>query len=253
MLKKRLRDVVVQGGGELIVNDTLIVNGNMTIGAMGTVTRDEGVGGVMLSVLGQLEIELTGAIDLTGKGLAPGEYGPMTGLVVDVSQIIRTAAGAMVVWVVVMTPYWPVFMALKTPSWLGGGGISAAAGAGGGAMIVEAGILLLNGQIVANGADGSNNNNWDGGGGAGGSLWLNVGHLAGTGGVSAVGGSDWAKNVTSSDAGYAGGGGRIRIDYDTKDFEGGISTAPGEGYLKFPGQAGTVYMSGGDGGCGWRR
>ena len=135
------------------------------------------------------------------------------------------------------------------PVLLGGGAVTTGwisgyrvGGSGGGAMRVSATTLLVDGQILANGGDGLNNGNWDGGGGAGGSLWLEVTTFDGTGYISAAGGSDYAGTEHSSDGGQAGGGGRIRIDYETKTFEGSITTAPGTDTGQNQALFGTVFM-----------
>ena len=84
-------------------------------------------------------------------------------------------------------------------------GANYVSGAGGGVLTIQATTLSVDGQILANGEDGHNNNNWDGGGGAGGSLWIDVGLLEGSGVISASGGSDYQGSLSSTDAGYAGG------------------------------------------------
>jgi hypothetical protein len=100
--------------------------------------------------------------------------------------------------------------------------------------------LTVNGQIVANGSGDSTAPGGAGdheiGGGAGGSIWLTVGTLAGTGTLSAIGGN----GDTDFDSG-GGGGGRIAVYYGTSTFSGTIAaqTSP---YSSYPGGAGTIYM-----------
>jgi hypothetical protein len=118
---------------------------------------------------------------------------------------------------------------------------SSLGGTGGGAIhLVVGGTLTVNGQIVANGSGDSTAPGGAGdheiGGGAGGSIWLTVGTLAGTGTLSAIGGN----GDTDFDSG-GGGGGRIAVYYGTSTFSGTIAaqTSP---YSSYPGGAGTIYM-----------
>jgi hypothetical protein len=96
------------------------------------------------------------------------------------------------------------------------------------------GTLTVNGQIQANGSPGSED--WSSGGGSGGSIWLTVGTLSGTGGISANGGP--------SVGAYGGGGagGRIAI-YQTNNFFAGTLSAWGGtgGQSRQNGGAGTIY------------
>lgn len=106
----------------------------------------------------------------------------------------------------------------------GGYGSYWGAGAAGGGVLrfTVNGRLTLAGTCTANGLNGST------GGGAGGSIWLTVGELAGTGGIGANGGSAYAGG---------GGGGRIAIYFTTNSFAGTV-TAYGRGSA---GGAGTIY------------
>src|SRR5690606_26740710 len=83
-------------------------------------------------------------------------------------------------------------------------GIGGNAGRGGGAVELTAGELQLDGHILANGSSVSSN----GGAGSGGSVWLRVNTLSGTGAISADGG-----NGRSGYYGSGGGGGRIAVYY----------------------------------------
>lgn len=80
----------------------------------------------------------------------------------------------------------------------------------------------------------------EGGGGAGGSIWLDVGSLAGSGMISA--------NGAGSDQHGAGGGGRIAIYYATNAFTGNVRAyggTPGDWTNHKTGGAGTIYWKGG--------
>ncbi|MEM6998510.1 MAG: hypothetical protein AAF419_01560, partial [Pseudomonadota bacterium] len=76
------------------------------------------------------------------------------------------------------------------------------------------------------------------GGGSGGSIWLDVGNLSGTGIIEANGG--WTQESVSSVGG--GGGGRVAIYYDTNiDFNLSTITATGGTGGFQAGEPGTVY------------
>jgi hypothetical protein len=88
----------------------------------------------------------------------------------------------------------------------GGTGAGQAGTAGGGAMLLTVnGILTVKGTISANGIS-SSVYGYHGGAGSGGSIWLTVRTLQGTGTISANGGS-----TAIDDDGGGGGGGRIAI------------------------------------------
>jgi len=106
---------------------------------------------------------------------------------------------------------------------------------GGGALQLKVGgKLLVDGRLTANGQTGP------AGGASGGSLWLTVGSLAGSGRISANGGDG---NLFS---GGGGGGGRIAIYYGSNSFS-GVITAYGGAGLNYGG-AGTIYLSKTNGG-----
>ena len=95
------------------------------------------------------------------------------------------------------------------------------------------GDALLDGQISADGAAGVTAG---GGGGAGGSVWVTVGTLAGSGTISADGGMG---NGVGLGGGGGGGGGRIAVQYGVNLFFGAITALGGSG--AGVGGAGTVY------------
>lgn len=109
-----------------------------------------------------------------------------------------------------------------------------AGGAGGGVLrLAVSGMLLLNGKISADGEAGLSEG---GGGGSGGSIWLTVGTLAGSGTISANGGMG---NGTGLWGGGGGGGGRIAVEHGTSLFFGTITSCGGSGSAV--GGAGTIY------------
>lgn len=133
---------------------------------------------------------------------------------------------------------------LTSPIDLGSGGgdsssVFGSGGAGGGVIRVTAkGTFVLNGEISGDGLTGSTNK---AGGGSGGSVWLALDRLTGTGSVSADGGS-------GVNGGGGGGGGRISLSYNysgspnnpTNGFLGNVFARGGNGNQK--GGAGTIYI-----------
>jgi hypothetical protein len=106
-------------------------------------------------------------------------------------------------------------------------------GEGGGALRLRAqGTLIVDGEISANGSDGRVDGS---GGGAGGSLWISVDSIAGSGLVAARGGAG------EPFLAGGGGGGRIAIYSPTQLFHGVLSASGGPGYR--PGETGTVFLS----------
>ena len=113
-----------------------------------------------------------------------------------------------------------------------GGSVANFGGFGGGVLQMTVnGTLQLDGLISANG--GTSVSNLNSGGGSGGSVWLKVGRLAGTGILSADGGA--ANNL-----GGGGGGGRVAVWYNANQFAGSISARGGAGANA--GGAGTIYL-----------
>jgi hypothetical protein len=109
---------------------------------------------------------------------------------------------------------------------------------GGGALRITVnggfGPLILNGRLSAGGAGGTTNIYGGSGGGAGGSIWLTLGTLSGSGTIAADGGAGYLP----SNGG--GGGGRIAVFYSSNAFAGTFSAKGGLGYAN--GGAGTIYL-----------
>lgn len=99
------------------------------------------------------------------------------------------------------------------------------AGFGGGAvkLVSVAGTITINGTVSANGGSGVAAK--QGGGGSGGSLWLSCNQLAGSGLVSADGGTGGSHG--NWDSGGGGGGGRVKFAYASSSFAGTVSVAGG--------------------------
>ncbi|MBA4146834.1 MAG: carboxypeptidase regulatory-like domain-containing protein [Verrucomicrobia bacterium] len=124
---------------------------------------------------------------------------------------------------------------IATPTQMGSGAgtIPSPGARGGGALRFNWARkhLHLDGEINVNGGNALTNN---AGGAAGGSFWLTIGKLTGTGIILANGGSGNSTN------GCGGGGGRIAIHFDTNNFAGVLSAHGGAGLRA--GGAGTIYL-----------
>ncbi len=108
----------------------------------------------------------------------------------------------------------PVFGNNKLPTDLGIGGIGSAGKThGGGAIKLIADLLILDGKIIAEG-EGFNTFFTSQGGGSGGSIFLDVGTLNGSGTIQASGGSGYTFY-----GGGGGGGGRIAVYYQSTNFD----------------------------------
>lgn len=108
--------------------------------------------------------------------------------------------------------------------------------AGGGCLKLNVtGLLTADGRLSADGTPGRTNG---AGGGAGGSLWLTVGGLAGTGIISASGGAGHQGGGVAGGGG--GGGGGIAVYYESNLFAGRFAAQGGLGL--HAGGAGIVYL-----------
>ncbi|MCB2153783.1 hypothetical protein KQI84_02760 [bacterium] len=107
---------------------------------------------------------------------------------------------------------------------------------GGGAMrFTVSGTATINGSLSADGLSSNQSSNTVSGAGSGGSIWVDCGTLAGSGTISADGGS---AAIPDYNAG-AGGGGRVALYMATNNFSGTASAYGGQGLQN--GGAGTVY------------
>jgi hypothetical protein len=183
---------------------------------------------LILNVQGEVAIDATSKIDVSGKGYLGGLSGG------NASMNGRTQGNVVASQASVGGSYggpgysssnnpMPLYGDYKTPGELGSGGSASSStspgGNGGGRVSITAGSLALEGKILANGAGTS------GFGGSGGALLLNVASIRGAGSVEARGG-------------YQGGGGRIAVYAATNaGFDLTKLTAGGGQYAG----AGTVY------------
>jgi hypothetical protein len=205
------------GSGQLVfpgnlslVNKTLslgntdqvyILGGNLTLSSGSKLTVDPAYGtasdalGLHLNVVGDISIDATSGIDVSGKGYAIGFYGP------DGTSATKGCHGG----------------SADTPDCSYGkyqrarfaGSAGDAAVPGGGLVDITATNLLLNGYIRANGVD----NNGSLATSAGGSVHINVTTLSGTGTIEAKGGANADGAFGNSSP---GAGGRISIYVPTR-------------------------------------
>ena len=208
-------ELEVLSGGVLVLNKPETLT-NMHIASGGVLTRSASLAGFDLTVTGDLTVDEGASILADGKGYGsdagPGAWGGSGG----------SYGGKGGGW------GGPVYGSITAPSDLGSGGSSrwgAPGGAGGGAIrLTVAGTLTIDGILTANG-------NVGGYGGSGGSVYVTVGELTGTGLISAEGGARGNSSVAG------GGGGRIAIYYDTDTYGGLVSASGGA----VTGGAGTIY------------
>ncbi len=209
-----------------------IVPGDLIVREGGIVGPPAGEGDFHLIVLHDAFVEADGALSADGRGIGPGSGGGMAGG----SHCCTGGGGHGGAGGLGTNSY-----AGGTYGWFaepmelgsGGGYVPGSTGIGGGAMRVTVnGSLRVDGRISADGFPGSGAH---GGAGSGGSLYLTANVLAGTGAISANGGSNpggWL--------GGSGGGGRVAIHITTNDFAGEIMAQGGEGSQI--GGAGTVWL-----------
>jgi hypothetical protein len=185
-----------------------------------------------LKVSGELSVDVTSIIDLTGKGYPVANYrGPDFTLASGYnchggnrSQFDNSSNDCS-------------YGDYRHARYAGSAGSyynAASPGIGGGAVMIEAGTMVLDGPIKANGLDGFY-------GGAGGSVHLVADQLSGGGNIEAIGAD---KEISYSH--HAGGGGRISlISPDLSAYVGVVSVRGGsfEGDLTdlFVAGAGTFY------------
>lgn len=117
--------------------------------------------------------------------------------------------------------------------------------AGGGALRINADRITISTESSI-ACDGQSTTTGIRGGGAGGSIYMSVSSLAGSGNIYAKGGSGASGTNPDVSYGGGGGGGRIYIEYDDKSgFNGTISAAGGRGGGSGGtggGAAGTVFL-----------
>lgn len=225
----------------------LIVTGDVTIGASGTLTHTANSSAethrLSLQVGGNMTVALGGTIGLTGKGYAgrtgqTNGYGPGAGLGGSTTPPSGGGYGGNGGNGTSGYTGGPTYGSLTQPVNIGSSGgasnTTPTSGSGGGAVkITVAGTVTISGSIVANGTNGLNNSY--AAGGSGGSVWISAGTFTGAGSIVTNGGNG---NNTTTPGG--GGGGRIAIEYSASTFSGTINAFGGSGGQY--GGAGTIYM-----------
>ena len=241
------KPVTLSGNAQITGTNTVVemigqnsIEQNMAIQNGALLTHPSGVTNTELRIGGDLLIDQSSKLDVSGKGYSAsqgpgagewritpaggGGYGGMGGNGGLTSG--RPAAGG------------AAYGSLTQPTDLGsgGGGLTNRAGSGGGSIrLAVGGLLQVDGQLRADGGAVSLVNG-DGGGGAGGSIYVTVGELRGAGTISAGGGAG-----SSQYDGGGGGGGRIAVYYGSSGFAGTLSAHGGSGYQ--PGGSGTIVLT----------
>ncbi len=211
--------LVASNGWVSIAKQTLTVTGNAIVQAGGGIIAD-GTGYPAGQGLGAGRYAEEGDYGFVGGGGGYGGYGASGG------GIPNAYGGG-------------TYGSATEPTDLGSGGGGLLdpegsipmGGAGGGAIrLTVTGTLEVGGTVSARGLAGTGAST---GCGSGGSIYLSVGALAGSGIISANGGA-------GNSLGGGGGGGRIAVVYAANSFSGLVSAYGGAGYVA--GGAGTIYM-----------
>jgi hypothetical protein len=223
-----------------VSNKILNVTLDVLIGATGTVTHAANPAGagethrLYLNVGGNVTIAAGGKINVSSRGYlgdGPGDGNRGGGGYGGEGGSDNVIYGG--------TTYGSVTNPVNCGS---GGGINNVAAGGGVVRLAIAGGLTLNGSIAADGLSTGDAGVWQDASGAGGSINISAGTLAGTGTVSAVGGTELA---TGQGTGSSGGG-RIAIvltNADDTAYTSLVVRANGGGGSA-PGAAGTIYLKG---------
>jgi len=188
-----------------VLPSPFVFNGNVTLSGGAQLGQAPGSSaGMAFTVNGDLMIDTTGAVNITGAGystdIGPGRGGRVEGQyggggghggTGGKSYSFNVAGGN-------------AYGSASAPDTLGSGGGSYSAaypggGGGGAANLQVSGTLTVNGSIKADGGSGGDYS----GGGSGGSLWIQATTIAGNGTISASGGSSYY--------GGSGGGGHIAL------------------------------------------
>jgi hypothetical protein len=190
--------------------------------------------GLNLSIAGNLQVDVAGAINANGTGYGGGAgagAGHSAGTPLDGSGGGYGGIGGTSSSNALGGTTYGSYAQPATSGSGGGAGYAGPGGAGGGLIEITAGgSLILNGSVSANGANGTNSRS---GGGSGGSIWMTGLTLAGSGTVSAKGGAGEPTH------GGGGGGGRIALLFNSSSFLGSMVAYGGGGATI--GGAGTVF------------
>jgi hypothetical protein len=227
-----------------MTGDRLEVTGTMTIDEYGLLTHFDAtttfISRLDLSV-GNLVIEETGRIDVTGRGYIGGkEYDEAGRTEGNEFGSSNRAGGSYGGLGGVDGPYVAgnVYGSLTDPADLGSGGGAHGGndgGDGGGLIFISATDMTVNGVIRSDGGESAGDRAGDG---SGGTVSIVTSSLAGSGAIEADGGGQ--------NSGVGGGGGRIAIVSDTALALpiNHITTHGGDGYYGSSGQPGSVAING---------
>lgn len=173
------------------------------------------VNGMWLILTGDVIVDPTCEIDVTGRGFPSGQ-GPGTGNNGGVGGQVGAGGshgglgGPGILIGGFILPTVTYGSDLMPTTFGSGGGEFNPAGAGGGCVRIQTPArVIVDGFIRADGGA-APGNNIPGGGGAGGSIWIESGLIAGRGQVIASGGNSVMESVLNRTSG-AGGGGRVRL------------------------------------------
>ena len=228
-------------GGNLVAGDLLNVTDTLTIGEYGLLTHFDAtpifISWLDLSV-GNLVIEETGRIDVTGRGYIGGrehnESGRTLGNVYGSTDHAGGSYGGL--GGVYNSTYvaGDVYGSLTDPIDLGSGGGADGytdGGDGGGLIFITATDMMINGVVRSNGGESAGGSAGDG---SGGTVNIVTSTLAGSGAIEADGGGQGT--------GVGGGGGRIAVYYDSLSIANDQITASGGDGSYADGENGTVHM-----------
>jgi hypothetical protein len=235
-------DLSYDGQDVVVSNCTVTIDGEHAFNSLrladgGILTHSAGSNGLSLTISNDFQVELGGAINLTGRGFA-GNTGTGNG-----GEMGSSGAGAGHGGYGGLSSdnapggnCYGVFDEPVTVGSGGGQGVGGIGGAGGGAIkLVIGGNALLDGGVFANGANATNNRS---GGGSGGSIWITTQTVSGSGAITANGGNGEPIH------GGGGGGGRIAIMCETNQFTGPMAAFGGLGWKA--GGAGTIFTKSGE-------
>lgn len=220
-------------GASVQVRGNQISGNNMDLlnGAILTVADpdDSGFTSLVIDLTGDLYIDATSAINLTGKGYDVRNYGPD-----DSSNLTASCHGGISAESSRDGSSICTYGRYSRAKFAGSGsGDSQVLGSGGGLLVLSANQLTLDGSIEADGTDGDL---FDVGGGGGG-VDIDVTTFAGFGSISARGSEGASSDFPSS------GGGRISVRGDLTQWTGSIAAKGGptpQGSLRAG--SGTIFM-----------
>jgi hypothetical protein len=181
-------------------------------------------GKLRIQASGEVKIDATGGIELTGRGYKSSATYPGVAPASDASGGSHIGRGGRYENREPGGTYDSVYRPFELGASAGGGG------AGGGAVRIDAASFIHNGYIRANGVVGSAR------GGAGGAIWINTGSVAGTGTIHANGGGFDS---------YGGGGGGAVALYYTSGAPPALSASGGGSHdSRRNGGAGSIFKFG---------